>query len=186
MTAAFFAPASRPARRPTRIRVHRRPGTLHLGVITVAGLRLPCALGRTGITRFKREGDGATPAGRLQLLSALWRADRALPPRAALTLTPIRADAGWSDDPSDGRYNRPVRLPFAGSHEGLRRDDALYDRIGILDWNVRRRRLGAGSAIFLHQARPDYAPTAGCIALAAPDLTRLLGRLGRRAAFVVV
>jgi L,D-peptidoglycan transpeptidase YkuD (ErfK/YbiS/YcfS/YnhG family) len=33
---------------------------------------------------------------------------------------------------------------------------------------------GAGSAIFLHIARPDFAPTAGCVALAAADLEALL------------
>ena len=33
---------------------------------------------------------------------------------------------------------------------------------------------GRGSAIFLHVARPDFAPTEGCVALALPDLLRLL------------
>jgi L,D-peptidoglycan transpeptidase YkuD (ErfK/YbiS/YcfS/YnhG family) len=33
---------------------------------------------------------------------------------------------------------------------------------------------GAGSAIFLHLAQPDFAPTQGCIALAAEDLEALL------------
>lgn len=29
---------------------------------------------------------------------------------------------------------------------------------------------GMGSAIFLHVAKPDYAPTAGCVAVALPDV----------------
>jgi L,D-peptidoglycan transpeptidase YkuD (ErfK/YbiS/YcfS/YnhG family) len=33
---------------------------------------------------------------------------------------------------------------------------------------------GRGSAIFLHVARPDYAPTDGCVALALGDLRHLL------------
>ena len=33
---------------------------------------------------------------------------------------------------------------------------------------------GAGSAIFLHLARPDYSPTEGCVALARADLEALL------------
>jgi L,D-peptidoglycan transpeptidase YkuD (ErfK/YbiS/YcfS/YnhG family) len=39
---------------------------------------------------------------------------------------------------------------------------------------------GRGSAIFLHLARPDFAPTEGCIALAPGDLRALLaaGLLG--------
>jgi L,D-peptidoglycan transpeptidase YkuD (ErfK/YbiS/YcfS/YnhG family) len=33
---------------------------------------------------------------------------------------------------------------------------------------------GRGSAIFLHLARPDYAPTAGCVALTRADLLEVL------------
>jgi L,D-peptidoglycan transpeptidase YkuD (ErfK/YbiS/YcfS/YnhG family) len=33
---------------------------------------------------------------------------------------------------------------------------------------------GRGSAIFLHVARGDYAPTEGCIALALDDLREVL------------
>jgi L,D-peptidoglycan transpeptidase YkuD (ErfK/YbiS/YcfS/YnhG family) len=33
---------------------------------------------------------------------------------------------------------------------------------------------GLGSAIFLHIAGPDYAPTEGCVALAIDDLIRVL------------
>jgi L,D-peptidoglycan transpeptidase YkuD (ErfK/YbiS/YcfS/YnhG family) len=35
---------------------------------------------------------------------------------------------------------------------------------------------GAGSAIFLHLAHADYAPTQGCVALAAGDLEALLAK----------
>ena len=31
--------------------------------LRIAGRRLPCSIGRGGITTDKREGDGATPAG---------------------------------------------------------------------------------------------------------------------------
>ena len=37
---------------------------------------------------------------------------------------------------------------------------------------------GLGSAIFLHLAKPDYAPTEGCIALARPDLEAVLALAG--------
>ncbi len=33
---------------------------------------------------------------------------------------------------------------------------------------------GHGSAVFIHVATPDYAPTEGCVALAAADLLELL------------
>jgi len=60
------------------------------------------------------------------------------------------------------------------SAEALWRDDALYDIIGVLGWNDRPVRSGLGSAIFLHIARPDFAPTEGCIAMAPADLRRVL------------
>jgi L,D-peptidoglycan transpeptidase YkuD (ErfK/YbiS/YcfS/YnhG family) len=36
---------------------------------------------------------------------------------------------------------------------------------------------GKGSAIFLHLAQPDYAATAGCVALALPDMLAALAQL---------
>ena len=74
----------------------------------------------------------------------------------------------------------PVRLPCRASHEELWRADRLYDLVVEIGWNLAPRRSGRGSAIFLHVARADFAPTAGCVALRAADLRRLLIRLGPR------
>ena len=54
------------------------------------------------------------------------------------------------------------------------REDALYDLIGVLGWNDAPVVRGRGSAIFLHLARPDLAPTEGCVALAERDLRAAL------------
>ena len=54
------------------------------------------------------------------------------------------------------------------------REDSLYDIVGVLGWNDAPVERGRGSAIFLHLARPDYAPTEGCVALAEPDLRAVL------------
>jgi L,D-peptidoglycan transpeptidase YkuD (ErfK/YbiS/YcfS/YnhG family) len=155
------------------------------GVLRAGPLVLPCALGRTGVTHRKREGDGATPAGRYRLLSLFYRHDRGPPPPTCLPLRTLRRHDGWCEDPRDGRYNRPLRLPASAGHERMWRADHLYDVVGILDWNMRPRIAGRGSAIFLHLARPGLAPTAGCIALEKAHLRRLLGALGRRPVFVV-
>jgi L,D-peptidoglycan transpeptidase YkuD (ErfK/YbiS/YcfS/YnhG family) len=92
----------------------------------------------------------------------------------AVPREPLSPDDGWCDDPQHPDYNRMVRLPHEGRQERLWRADAVYDLVGVLGWNDNPVVRGSGSAIFLHVARPDYAPTDGCIALALPDLLALL------------
>ena len=133
-----------------------------------------CALGRAGVRADKHEGDGATPAGWLPLRRVLYRADRLAIPRAAVPREPIAETDGWCDDPGHADYNRAVRLAHPARHEALWRRDGLYDIVAVLGWNDAPVRPHFGSAIFLHVARPDYRPTEGCVALAAPDMVALL------------
>ena len=132
------------------------------------------ALGRAGVRLHKEEGDEATPVGLLPLRRVLFRADRVARPDCAVPVEPLAPDDGWCDDPTHSDYNRPVRLPHPARHEALWRADAVYDLIGVLGWNDAPVMHKMGSAIFLHVARPDLAPTEGCIALRLPDLRRLL------------
>jgi L,D-peptidoglycan transpeptidase YkuD (ErfK/YbiS/YcfS/YnhG family) len=135
-----------------------------------------CALGPAGVVAAsaKREGDGASPAGAWPMRRVLYRPDRRAAPATGLPVSPLSPNDGWCDDPADRAYNRPVALPYPASCERLWRDDGVYDLIVVLGHNDDPPVPGAGSAIFLHVARPDYAPTAGCVALAADDLEALL------------
>lgn len=144
------------------------------GLLQGEGLRLRAVYGRAGVSPRKMEGDGATPAGTLPLLRVLYRADRLRAPRCAVAVEPISPADAWCDDAADAAYNRLVRLPFAGRNEALWRNDSIYDVAGILGWNMNPAVPHRGSAIFLHVARPDFAPTDGCIALALPDLLTVL------------
>jgi len=146
------------------------------GVVRLGGLAFPCALGRSGRSVRKREGDGATPVGRWRLLGVLYRSDRGRCPSTRLPVRPIAPDDGWCDAPGDRNYNRPVRHPYPASAERLWREDGLYDIVVVLSHNVRPRVRGAGSAVFMHLARPGYRPTEGCIALKREHLLRLLER----------
>lgn len=134
----------------------------------------PCAVGKGGIIGEKREGDGATPVGCWPMRRVLFRPDRVSAPVTVLPVAPLSPEDGWCDDPGDVHYNQAVRLPYAGRHERLWRDDGLYDILVVLGHNDSPPVAGCGSAIFLHVAGPGYAPTEGCVALAMPDLLTVL------------
>lgn len=145
------------------------------------GTMFRCAIGRGGFVpeAEKREGDGATPLGDWPVRRVLYRPDKAKAPETSLPVEPIDPDDGWCDDPKDPAYNKPVKRPYTASHEKMWRDDALYDVVVILGHNDDPPVPGAGSAIFMHVARPGYSPTEGCVALAPADLAHLLQSIGR-------
>jgi L,D-peptidoglycan transpeptidase YkuD (ErfK/YbiS/YcfS/YnhG family) len=162
------------------LRIVARSAAAARGWVRARPLLLPCALGRGGLSHAKREGDGATPCGVWRAVRVLYRRDRSMRPRTGLPTRPLRPDDGWCDAVGDRNYNRHVRHPYAASAERLWRSDCVYDVIVVLDHNTRPRVQGAGSAIFIHLARPHYPPTEGCVALARRDLLLLLARLGPR------
>lgn len=151
------------------------------------GETLPCIIGRGGAVASaeKREGDGATPLGAWRLRCALLRPDRGLVPPRALPWRWLRPQDGWSDDPADPDYNRPVTHPHRWSAEQLWRDDAVYDVIVVLGHNDAPPVPGLGSAIFLHATRPDRAATEGCVAVDAAVLAALLPRLASGMALTI-
>src|SRR5215813_11053619 len=149
------------------IRVRARPGNRTRGILSAGPRSLPVVLGRGGIRANKREGDGATPRGRFRLVRLWWRADRHPRPPTPLPARRITPDLAWCEDTTDRRYNRPFRRSANEPGDRLWRDDRLYDFLIELDHNTRPRVAGRGSAVFIHVARPNRAPTAGCVALCA-------------------
>jgi L,D-peptidoglycan transpeptidase YkuD (ErfK/YbiS/YcfS/YnhG family) len=162
------------------IRIRARPGRRTLGILTIGQRTIPVVLGRAGVRTNKREGDGATPAGRFRPLRLWWRADRRFRPQTQLPVRRIGPDHAWCEDPADRRYNRAFRRSANEPGDRLWRDDGLYDLVVEIDHNTRPRVAGRGSAVFLHVARPDRRPTAGCVAIAAEELRRLAARISSR------
>lgn len=140
------------------------------------GRRIPCAIGRGGMTANKREGDGATPVGIYPFAGfrAFFRPDRLDIRGAART----RRNDIWSDGVDDPHYNQPGKLGRSGgypfSHERMWRADHLYDVVIDIGYNVHSPIPGRGSAIFIHHWRKPRHPTEGCIAFDPADLRWIL------------
>jgi L,D-peptidoglycan transpeptidase YkuD (ErfK/YbiS/YcfS/YnhG family) len=167
------------------IRVRAAAGNPRRGWLTADGQTVPIALGRGGIMANKREGDGGTPRGVFRPRKLWWRADRHPRPRTFLTVRPIEPEDAWCEDPHSRHYNRPIRLNSHHSGDRLTRADHLYDLIIEIDHNTTPRVAGRGSAVFLHLARPDFSPTAGCVSMRKSAMLQLLRRLGPRTKIVI-
>ena len=151
------------------IRVDTGAGRLCFGEI-----EMPCTIGRGGtcVAADKREGDGCTPLGLWPIRAVLLRPGKVEPEGIRLPWRWVREGDGWSDDPADPAYNRPVHLPRSYSAENLLRDDDAYDVIVVLGHNDAPPVPGQGSAIFFHLS--EGRSTAGCVAVEREDMLRLL------------
>ena len=136
-----------------------------------------CAIGPAGIARKQAEGDGITPQGIFAIREIFYRADRIAKPRVVLPLRALEKHDGWCDASADPNYNKLVKLPYPASAEQMWRDDHLYDLVAVIGFNDDPVVAGKGSAIFLHLARENYPPTAGCVALKESDLRAALEQL---------
>lgn len=133
-----------------------------------------CALGKSGVTKNKIEGDKATPEGCFPLKEVFFRTDRIKNLETNLPVKSLDRNDGWCDDSKDKNYNKFVKMPYPASAEYLWRKDRLYDVLVAVGYNDNPVIPKKGSAIFMHVAKKDYSPTAGCIALSLPDLLEIL------------
>jgi len=147
-------------------------------ILSHEGREIACLVGKGGpiAAEAKREGDGATPLGQWPIRTVLLRPDRVTPLSLRVPWRWLRPDDGWSDDPADAAYNRPVQHPHPRSAEWLWREDGAYDAIIVLGHNDSPPVAGAGSAIFLH-CTASKPFTEGCVAIDRNDLLAILPTL---------
>jgi L,D-peptidoglycan transpeptidase YkuD (ErfK/YbiS/YcfS/YnhG family) len=167
------------------VRIHAAAGDIRRGWLTAGGQSIPVALGRGGIVANKREGDGGTPRGTYRPRQVWWRADRHPRPRTFLPVRAIEPEDAWCEDPASRHYNQPMRLDADQGGDRLKRDDHLYDFIVEIDHNTHPRIAGRGSAVFLHLARDNFGPTAGCVSMTKSAMLHLLRRLGSETRIVI-
>src|ERR1700689_4166066 len=169
----------------TSLWVRTAAGNPRRGWLTAGPHTIPVALGRGGIIANKREGDGGTPKGTFRPKRLWWRADRHPRPQTFLPVRAIRPGDAWYEDPGSRHYNRPLKLGRDDSGDRLRRDDHLYDFIIEIDHNTSPRIAGRGSAVFLHLARADFSPTAGCISMKKSAMLQLLRQIGPHTKMII-
>jgi L,D-peptidoglycan transpeptidase YkuD (ErfK/YbiS/YcfS/YnhG family) len=145
----------------------------------------PAAAGRGGVRANKKEGDGATPAGIYPLVFGLYREDRIKPPSSRLSMRALAPHDAWVDDPADVRYNSLVTLPYPARTERMWRNDGIYDVLIVIGYNMKPVTPGAGSAIFLHIARPNFPATEGCIAVDRAVLVNLIPLLAPESSITI-
>ena len=143
------------------------------GILQFKGKEYRCALGKSGVTKDKREGDNATPAGCFPIREVFYRKDKIGENHFQFRTTVISKNDAWCDDPASLDYNKHIEVD-ENAPEKLWRDDDVYDVVVVLGYNDSPPIPGKGSAIFMHVAREGYTGTAGCIALSLPNLLEVL------------
>ena len=136
--------------------------------------KLKCAVGKSGITSSKKEGDLATPKGTFGLGMFYYRKDNNKPIKCKIGKKIIKKKMGWCNDSRSKKYNKEISFPFKYSAEKLYRKDKMYDLFINIKYNFSPVVKKKGSAIFLHITDSKYKPTKGCVAIAKKDFLKIL------------
>ena len=144
------------------------------GYLKYKNFKFRCALGKNGIKKKIKEGDNITPKGIFRITKIYYRHDRIGNLKTLIKKTKIKKNIGWCDDSKSNFYNQQIKLPNRFNYEKLYRNDRIYDLLAVLNYNTNPVVKNKGSAIFIHIARNNYKPTAGCVALKKGDLIKLL------------
>jgi L,D-peptidoglycan transpeptidase YkuD (ErfK/YbiS/YcfS/YnhG family) len=147
------------------------------GYLKYKNLEFRCALGKDGIRKKTKEGDNITPVGIFKITTIYYRHDKIKKIKTSIKKIKIKKNMGWCDDPGSNFYNQQIKLPSEFSYEKLYRNDRVYDILAVLNYNVNPVRKNKGSAIFIHVAKNNYEPTAGCVAVKKADLIKLLQKV---------
>ena len=138
------------------------------------GYKLKCSIGKSGLTKSKKEGDLATPKGLFSFGILYYRKDRIKSLKCKIKKKIIKRNMGWCDDINSEKYNKQIFFPFKYSAEKLYRKDNIYDIFININYNQLPIIKGKGSAIFLHLSNKKYKPTKGCVAILRKDFLKIL------------
>ena len=141
---------------------------------------MKCCIGKRGFTKNKVEGDKKTPTGKFNLGSLYLRGDRKIKPITKLDIVYIKKNMGWCNDIRSKRYyNKLIKIKSNLRHEKLYRKDYKYNFFIPIKFNWKNKKIGGGSAIFIHLTK-NYKPTAGCIGVSEKDFLILIKLINKK------
>ena len=146
----------------------------------IAGdFKFKCSIGKSGVKKYKIEGDNSTPKGTFTIGNLYYRKDRVTKPITNLKIKIIKPNLGWCNDSKNKFYNREIKIQKKISHEKLYCKDHKYDYLIVINYNIKRTHPNKGSAIFIHLTK-NYNPTAGCVALKKKDFLILVKLINKK------
>ncbi|MBA3364294.1 MAG: L,D-transpeptidase family protein [Actinobacteria bacterium] len=154
------------------LRTWRRVGVCWRSVAGPYGARV----GRNGIRKNRREGDGTTPIGTFPIGRTMYGNEP--DPGVRFTYVRLRCGDWWVEDSSSTAYNTFQRVGcgrrpnFRTTTPDMSKESRAFPYLAVVDFNMRPTVPGRGSGIFLHAQ--TGGPTNGCISLRRADLVRVL------------
>jgi L,D-peptidoglycan transpeptidase YkuD (ErfK/YbiS/YcfS/YnhG family) len=140
-------------------------------------------VGRNGVRKTKREGDGATPAGTFPIGDRMY--GNSPSPGVSYPYVRLRCGDWWVEDSRSAAYNTFQRIgcrrnpPFRVTTPDLSTSPRAYAHFAVIEYNMHPVVPGRGSGIFLHVQIGKA--TSGCISLRRPALLRVFRWLDRDA-----
>jgi len=138
-------------------------------------------VGRNGVKRDRREGDGTTPLGEIGITGAFGSLSS---PRVQIPYEHVARGDCWISNAADTAYNTLIRrTPCGAPNEDLYRIAMAgpYEFALTTSYNTSPVVPGKGSAIFIHVHSRDAAgrtkPTSGCVSVARSVMKRLFALL---------
>ena len=146
------------------------------GCFVKVGPAYPARLGRNGLKRDRREGDGTTPIGTFPIGARMYGTGPN--PGVKFAYRRLRCGDWWDENPRSPTYNSFVHVPcgqkppFGTTSDGMWEQPVPYVHLAVVEFNMNPVVPGRGSGIFLHAQ--TGGPTAGCISLRRGDLVTVL------------
>ena len=130
-----------------------------------------------GVSDFKKEGDGRSPAGMFPLTFAFGRPEK--PGEIKLSYSKLEGYSECVDDTASSHYNKLVDRLKVGNFDWKSSEKMLevgleYDLGLFVAHNSYPVRRGDGSCIFLHIWKDSITGTSGCTAMERENLLKIL------------